>query len=98
MISADFNGVFSEVLCLYHRETCRDGRGNEIEVREGQSAIPFELNYEDDRRDGLIATGTIARPPDWLKHRGFRWVLVIDEHGVGYESEREDIGDRNSSV
>jgi hypothetical protein len=37
--------------------------------------------------DDLMATGVVARTPEWLGPTGSRWVLQIDEAGVRHESD-----------
>ena len=86
-LQADFNGLFSEVLCLSHRDTALDEQGNVVNLAEGMLVTAFEENYEDGKRDDLIASGTVERSPDWLQCRGSRWVLRIDENGVRTESD-----------
>jgi hypothetical protein len=79
-LRADFNGVFSQVLCLSHEDTAVDEHGNMV-------ALAFDEDMEDGQRDDLIASGTVERSPEWLKCRGSRWVLRIDENGVRHESD-----------
>ena len=90
----DFNGVWKdadggEVLCLSHGETCTDENGNKVILRAGMKAIAFDEEFDGDgNRDDLVASGVVAEAPDWLQCRGSRWVLIIDENGIGKESER----------
>jgi hypothetical protein len=86
-LQADFNGVFSQLLCLSHGETARDEHGNEVMLVEGMQATAFEENCEDGQRDDLIASGIVERSPEWLQCRGSRWVLRFDENGVRWESD-----------
>lgn len=87
-IHADFNGLFSELLCLSHRETCVGADGQDIVVREGMTAIAFDEDVDDKGNpDNLIASGTVERPPRWLRCNGSRWVLRIDHNGVRHESD-----------
>lgn len=87
-VRADFNGVFSKVLCLTHSETVWDERGEPIPLREGMQVLAFDEDTDEEGNpDRLIATGTVARPPAWLQHRGSRWVLVLDDRGVRHESD-----------
>ena len=76
-VQADFNGLFGDVLCLSHKDTCRDANGEQVPVEEGMSVTAFS--------DELLATGTIGKPPRGLRHTGSQWVLRIDERGVRYE-------------
>ena len=86
-IQADFNGLFSQLLCLSHSDTALDERGNVVTLAEGMQVIAFEENLEDGQRDDLIASGTVERSPDWLQCRGSQWVLRIDQNGLRYESD-----------
>jgi hypothetical protein len=89
-LKADFNGLFREFLCLSHTDTSVDEHGNIVALAEGMQVTAFEENYEDGRRDDLIASGTVERSPDWLQCRGSRWVLRIDQSRVRYESDLRD--------
>jgi hypothetical protein len=87
-VRADFNGLFGNVLCLTHQETALDELGDSVELREGMVITAFDLDADENGNpDNLIATGTVARPPDWLTHTGSRWVLMIDANGVRNESD-----------
>ena len=89
-LRADFNGLFSQVLCLSHEDTAVDEHGNTVTLAEGMHVTVFDEDMEDGQRDDLIASGTVERPPEWLKCRGSRWVLRIDENGVRHESDRRN--------
>lgn len=83
---ADFNGLFGDVLCLSHDDTCPDEAGNAITLRAGMVVTAFEPDMDDDGTPAdLIATGTVEPSPDWLGCKGSRWVLRIDENGVRHE-------------
>jgi hypothetical protein len=86
-LKADFNGVFSQVLCLSHEDTAVDEHGKRVTLVEGMQITAFEENMEGDRRDDLIASGTVERSPGWLQCRGSRWALRFDENGVRHESD-----------
>ena len=82
-LRADFNGLFGDVLCLSHGETCRDESGNEVRLHAGMRATVFEPDSDGDGNPAdLVATGIVEPSPDWLQCTGSRWVLQIDEHGV----------------
>jgi hypothetical protein len=54
--------------------------------------IAFDEDVDDDGNpDNLIASGTVERPPEWLRCRGSRWVLRIDY--FGHESDFREGGD-----
>ena len=86
-LKADFNGLFSQLLCLSHGDTAEDEHGNVVRLAEGMQVTAYEENIEDGRRDDLIVSGKVERSPGWLQCRGSRWVLRIDEHGVRWESD-----------
>jgi hypothetical protein len=86
-LRADFNGLFSQVLCLSHDDTAVDEHGNAVTLVEGMQVTAFDEDMENGQRDDLIAAGTVERSPDWLQCRGSRWVLRIDENGVRHESD-----------
>jgi hypothetical protein len=71
-LRADFNGLFSQVLCLSHEDTAVDDHGNAVTLAEGMQVTAFDEDMEDGQRDDLIASGTVERSPDWLKCRGSR--------------------------
>lgn len=88
LVHADFNGLFRELLCLSHKETCIGADGQEVIVREGMTVTAFDEDVDDDGNpDNLIAEGTVERPPKWLAGNGSRWVLRIDHKGVRHESD-----------
>jgi hypothetical protein len=75
-------------LCLSHKETCLGPEGQEISLREGMTITAFDQDFdEDDEPDNLIASGTVERPPEWLRCKGSKWVLRIDHNGVRHESD-----------
>ena len=85
---ADFNGVFGQLLCLSHRDTAPDEKGNAVPLYAGKSVTAFmEDEDPNGNRDDLIASGAVEPSPDWLRCNGSRWVLRIDEHGVRHESD-----------
>jgi len=86
-LKADFNGLFSQVLCLSHEDTAVDEHGSPVTLVEGMKVTAFDEDMEDGKRDDLIASGTVERSPDWLQCRGSRWVLRIDGNGVRHESD-----------
>ena len=86
-LRADFNGLFSQVLCLSHEDTAVDEHGNTVTLAEGMHVTVFDEDMEDGQRDDLIASGKVERSPEWLQCRGSRWVLRIDESGVRHESD-----------
>jgi hypothetical protein len=85
---ADFNGLFSQLLCLTHKDYCLDAAGNQVPMKAGMMVRAFMEDTDDDGApDDLVATGVVERSPDWLACRGSRWVLRIDENGVRHRSE-----------
>jgi hypothetical protein len=84
---ADFNGLFSQLLCLSHQETCRTRDGTPIVVAPGMSATAWMEDEEDGVPDNLLAYGIVETSPEWFQCRGSRWVLRINHRGVRHESE-----------
>jgi hypothetical protein len=92
-VRGDFNGLFrgGAMLCLSHRETCPDEKGNQIALHAGMRVTAFDEDLDEHgNRDDLIASGVVERAPDWLQCRGSKWVLMIDEDGVKHESDVRD--------
>jgi hypothetical protein len=87
-LRADFNGLFGDVLCLSHGDTCLDEHGTDVVLSAGMLVVAFDEDADEHgRRDDLIASGTVESAPDWMSCRGSKWVLRIDEHGVRHESD-----------
>jgi hypothetical protein len=86
-LRADFNGLFGNILCLSHEDTCLDEAGNAIVLRAGMNVTAFDEDSEDGKPDNLLASGTVEPSPDWLQCNGSKWVLVIDANGVRHESD-----------
>ena len=87
-LRTDFNGLFGDILCLSHTETCTDEFGHDVEVAAGMEATAIDEDVDEHgQRDDLIATGVIERSPDWLRCNGSKWVLRINKNGVMHESD-----------
>ncbi len=85
---ADFNGLFGELLCLSHKDTCEDSRGNLLTLKAGLALTAFDEDVDEHgNRDDLIASGIVEQSPSWLQCSGSRWVLRIDRNGVRHESD-----------
>lgn len=85
---ADFNGLFSDLLCLSHKETCQDEDGATVALQAGMVVTAYDEDADENGvRDCLVATGVVEPSPDWLCRRGSKWALRIDENGVRHESE-----------
>ena len=85
---ADFNGLFGELLCIAHGDTCKDESGADVYLTEGMRVSVVEENYDEhNQRDDLVASGIVERAPDWLQCNGSRWVLRMDSPGVRLESD-----------
>src|SRR5262245_59237138 len=85
---ADFNGLFGDLLCLSHGDTCEDEHGKTVSLQSGMQVTAFEEDIDDSgKRDDLVASGTVEPSPDWLGCNGSRWVLRIDAGGVHHQSE-----------
>jgi hypothetical protein len=90
-VYADFNGLFGELLCLSHGETCNDESGAVVRLREGMIVTAFDHDADEHGvRDDLIATGVVERSPGWLQCRGSKWALRIDKNGVRHESDLQN--------
>ena len=90
-LQADFNGLFGDVLCLSHRETCLADDGTQIAVIEGMAAVAFEPDANAlGEADELYATGVIEKAPESLACNGSRWILRIDSDGV--RNRLDDLG------
>lgn len=87
-VQADFNGLFSELLCLSHSDYCLNAKGEKVFMRPGMKVMAFDEDVDENgRRDDLITTGLVERAPHWLACRGSQWVLRFDENGVRHRSD-----------
>jgi hypothetical protein len=87
-LRADFNGVFGDLLCLSHGDTCQDEAGNTVPLRAGMIVTAFDEDYDDEgNRDDLLARGVVEPSPDWLTCNGSRWALRIDADGIRHASD-----------
>jgi len=87
-LRADFNGLFGEMLCLSHGDSCVDAGGAAVQLTTGMEATAFDEDADETgKRDDLIASGVVEPSPDWLSCNRSKWVLKIDANGVRHESE-----------
>lgn len=87
-VRADFNGLFGELLCLSHKDTCEDADGNLVALHAGMVLTAFDEDVDEHgNRDDLIASGTVEPSPKSLRCLGSRWVLRMDRNGVRHESD-----------
>jgi len=87
-VRADFNGLFGEILCLSHKDTCEDAEGNIVTLSEGMAVTAFDEDADEHgKRDDLIASGMVEPSPESLRCLGSRWILRIDGNGVRHESD-----------
>jgi len=87
-VRADFNGLFGDILCLSHEDTCLDEQGTVLHLREGLTLTAFDEDADENgNRDDLLAHGVVEPAPAWLQCNGSKWVLKIDERGVNHESD-----------
>jgi ATP-grasp domain-containing protein len=87
-VRADFNGLFGDLLCLSHQDTCKDKDGNLVILQTGMALTAFDEDADEyGNRDDLIASGIVEPSPQWLRCNGSRWALRIDSNGVRHESE-----------
>jgi hypothetical protein len=85
---ADFNGVFGDILCLSHRDTCTTDHGDLIHLSPGMILTAYmEDSDENGNRNDLVASGVVERSPAWLACNDSKWVLRIDEKGIKHESD-----------
>ena len=87
-VRADFNGLFGELLCLSHKDTCEDSEGNLVALKPGMVLTAFDEDVDDNgNRDDLIASGVVERSPWRLRCQGSRWALRIDGNSVRHDSD-----------
>ena len=87
-VRADFNGLFGELLCLSHENTCKDADGNIVTLHSGMVLTAFDHDEDENgNRDDLIASGIVESSPEWLQCNGSRWALKIDQNGVRHRSD-----------
>ena len=87
-IRADFNGLFGELLCISHGESCSDEEGKPVALHAGMKLTAFDEDQDDEgNRDDLIASGTVELAPESLRRIGSRWVLRLDGNRVRHQSE-----------
>jgi hypothetical protein len=87
-LRADFNGLFGNLLCLSHKDTCLDEMGNTVALQAGMSVTAFDEDTDENGNpDDLLASGIVEPSPSKLRCLGSRWVLKIDANGVRHKSE-----------
>ena len=90
-VRADFNGLFGDILCLSHEDTCLDENGSVLHLREGHTLTAYDEDTDENgNRDDLLAHGVVEPAPAWLQCNGSKWVLRIDENGVFHESDMRE--------
>ena len=82
LVSADFNGLFGDILCLSHEDSCRSHDGSPLQLAAGQEVTAFEDDSFEGNTEYLVASGVVEPAPPELSCSGSRWVLRIDEQGV----------------
>ncbi len=91
-LRADFNGLFGDLLCLSHSDSCVDSDGNIVKLSAAMEVTAFDEDLDDQgNRDDLLASGIVEPSPEWLSCNGSRWVLRIDGVGVRHESDLPDV-------
>ena len=89
-VRADLNGLFGDLLCLSHSDSCTDEDGTEVRLQAGMELTAFDDDVDEDGgRDDLRASGVVESSPDWLACSGSRWVLRLDHRGVRHDSDVE---------
>lgn len=92
-VRGDFNGLFGDMLCLSHEDTCIGEDGTKISLYAGMKVTAFDEDLDDEgNRDDLIASGIVEVSPEWLQCKGSKWILRIDENGVYHESDLQKSG------
>ena len=87
-LRADFNGLFGDILCLSHEDTCANDAGEVVRLQSGMIVTVFEEDADETgNRDDVVATGVVEQAPEWLQCKGSKWILRVDRHGVRHESE-----------
>ena len=87
-VRADFNGLFGDILCLSHEDTCLDENGVVFRLSEGLTLTAYDEDADENgNRDDLLAHGKVESAPAWLQSHGSKWVLRIGEGGVKHESD-----------
>jgi hypothetical protein len=87
-VRADFNGLFGDILCLSHEDTCLDENGAVFHLSEGLTLTAYDEDADENgNRDDLLAHGIVESAPAWLQSHSSKWVLRIDECGVHHESD-----------
>jgi len=70
-VRADFNGLFGDLLCLSHEDTCLDDTGAAFLLRERLTLTAFDADADTDGNgDDLIAGGVMEPSPSWLQCNG----------------------------
>ncbi len=88
-LKGDFNGLFGDVLCLSHDDSCKVENDADVVLHAGMKVSVFEIDFEGSERDDLIASGIVEPSPDWLQCNGSKWCLKIDANGVCHESDQK---------
>jgi hypothetical protein len=90
LIRADFNGLFGDLLCISHSDSCQADDGTEVRLAAGMELTAYDEDLDEDGQpDNLLASGTVEPSPSWLACNGSRWVLRLDQRGVRHESDVE---------
>lgn len=92
-VRGDFNGLFEDVLCLSHGDSCLNESGEVVLLKAGMTVTAIEEDYDaEGKRDDLVATGVVEHSPSWLKCRGSKWALMINANGVQHQSYFKEKG------
>jgi hypothetical protein len=90
-LRVDFNGLFGDILCLSHGDSCLDESAAVVVLHSGMVVTAFDEDVNDaGEPDDLVASGTVERSPHWLECEGLKWVLRIDANGVRNQSQTAD--------
>ena len=87
-IRGDFNGLFGDLLCLSHENSCKDENGTLIHFAPGMQVTAFDEDVNaKGEHDELLAVGIVEPAPESLTCNGSKWVLKIDKNGVRHASQ-----------
>ena len=54
-LQADFNGIFGDILCLSHGDTCKNEQGVDVKLATGMRVTAFDLDADENGKpDNLL--------------------------------------------
>jgi hypothetical protein len=86
-IEVNFNELINGGMILLSQFDFReDINGNKIYMKEGLEITIFEPDYEEGKRDDLIANGYITKCNNKL-YKKVKWCCKINKKGIKHESD-----------